>query len=222
MNIRVTSRSAIFVAVLLISVIGFLLVLQATPEGAGLSDDSIAYIAGARSIAAGDGYREAWLESNQPVTHFPPGFPSVLAFFGFLGIDPLHAARYVNAFLFFLTAGLLGILAWRMTPSLTAGLVLAGLFILCGDLLQIHAMAMSEPLFIFVSLLSFWMFDLYFERHQGIWLIACATLTGVAYLTRYSGLALAATFIAALLILHKTWKQRLVSSTIYIVAALPW
>ena len=154
MNIRITSRPAVFIAVLLISLIGFCLVLQATPEGAGLSDDSIAYIAGARSMVAGHGYREAWLASNQPVTHFPPAFPSVLAFFGFLGIDPLHAARFVNALLFGLSAGLLGILAWRMTPSLTAGLVLAGLFVLSGDLLQVHAVAMSEPLFIFLSLLS--------------------------------------------------------------------
>jgi 4-amino-4-deoxy-L-arabinose transferase-like glycosyltransferase len=223
MNIRITSRLAIFIALLLISVIGFVLVLQATPEGAGLSDDSIAYIAGARSMVAGDGYREAWLASNQPVTHFPPAFPAVLAVFGFLGIDPLHAARYVNAFLFFLTAGLLGILAWRMTPSLTAGLVIGGLFVLCSDLLQVHAMAMSEPLFIFVSLLSFWMFDLYFERdHHWLWLIACATLVGIAYLTRYSGLALIATFVVALFILHKSWKQRLTSIGIFIAATLPW
>jgi 4-amino-4-deoxy-L-arabinose transferase-like glycosyltransferase len=223
MNIRVTSRLAMFIALLLISVIGFVLVLQATPEGAGLSDDSIAYIAGARSIVAGQGYREAWLASNQPVTHFPPAFPAILASFGFLGIDPLHAARYVNAFLFFLSAGLLGILAWRMTPSLTAGLVLAGLFVLCSDLLQVHAMAMSEPLFIFLSLLSFWMFDLYFERdHHWLWLIACATFVGMAYLTRYSGLALIATFIVALFILHKSWKQRFTSIGIFAAATLPW
>src|SRR6266508_4661842 len=139
MNMRVTSRSAIFVAVLLVSLLGFLFVLQATPEGAGLSDDSIAYIAGARSMVAGHGFREAWLASDQPVTHFPPAFPSVLAFFGFLGIDPLHAARFVNAFLFGLSAGLIGTLAWRMVPSLTAGLVLGGLFILSSDLLQVHA-----------------------------------------------------------------------------------
>src|SRR5215216_1539036 len=205
-------RLASFIALSLIALIGIVLIIQATPNGLGLSDDSIAYIAGARSLAAGHGYREAWLASNQPVTHFPPAFPSVLAFFGFLGIDPLHAARFVNAFLFFLTAGLLGILAWRMTPSLTAGLVLAGLFVLCGDLLQVHAMAMSEPLFIFLSLLSFWMFDLYFERHHHwLWLIACGTFVGMAYLTRYAGLALVATFVAALLILHTTWRKRLTS-----------
>ena len=222
MNIRITSRSAMFVALLLISVIGVILVLQATPEGAGLSDDSIAYIAGARSMLAGHGYREAWLASNQPVTHFPPAFPALLAFLGFLGVDPLHAARYVNALLFGLNAGLLGILAWRMTPSLTAGLVLAGLFILCADLLQVHAVAMSEPLFIFVSLLSFWMFDLYFERDQHWWLGACATFVGIAYLTRYSGLALLATFVVALLILKKGWKQKLATSAMFVAGTLPW
>lgn len=223
MNIRVTFRSAIFAAWLLIAMTGFTLVLLATPEGAGLSDDSIAYIAGARSMVAGNGYREAWLASNQPVTHFPPAFPAVLAFFGFLGIDPVNAARWVNAFLFGATAGLLGILIWRMTPSLTAGLVAAGLFVLSADLLQVYAMAMSEPLFIFVALLSFWMFDLYFERdHHWLWLIACATFVGIAYLTRYSGLALLATFVVALLILHKTWKQRLNSIGIFVAAALPW
>jgi 4-amino-4-deoxy-L-arabinose transferase-like glycosyltransferase len=222
MNIRVTSRFAIFVALLLISIIGVLLVLQATPEGAGLSDDSIAYIAGARSMVAGHGYREAWLASNQPVTHFPPAFPSLLAFFGLFGLDPLHAARWVNALLFGANAGLLGVLAWRMTPSLTAGLVLAGLFILSSDLLQVHAVAMSEPLFIFLSLLSFWMFDLYFERDQHWWLGACATFVGMAYLTRYSGLALIATFVVALFVLHKSWKQKLVHSALFVAGTLPW
>src|SRR5512145_2526933 len=98
MKLRVTSRPAMFVALLLIALIGVLLVLQATPEGSALSDDSIAYIAGARSVVAGNGYREAWLASNQPVTHFPPAFPAVLAFFGYLGIDPLHAVRRAPPF----------------------------------------------------------------------------------------------------------------------------
>jgi 4-amino-4-deoxy-L-arabinose transferase-like glycosyltransferase len=222
MNLHVTSRSASFVAMLLIAVIGVLLVLQATPEGAGLSDDSIAYIAGARSMVAGNGYREAWLASDQPVTHFPPAFPAVLAFFGFLGIDPLHAARFVNAILFGLTAGLLGTLAWRMVPSLTAGLVLAGLFVLCGALLPVYAVAMSEPLFIFLSLLAFWMFDLYFERNYHLWLGACATFVGMAYLTRYSALALVATFVVALLILQRGWKKKLTSSAMFIAGTLPW
>src|SRR5512134_3452957 len=223
---RIPPRLASFIALCLIALLGMVLVIRATPNGLGLSDDSIAYIAGARSMVAGDGYREAWLASNQPVTHFPPGFSSVLAFFGLFGVDPLRGARWINALLFGLNAWLLGILGWRMTPSLTAGLVLAALFVSSSEMFQVHAVTMSEPLFIFLSLLSFWMFDLHFERRGGgegwLWLIACGTFVGMAYLTRYAGLALAATFVVALLILHNGWKKKLLSTGIFLVSVLPW
>ena len=220
---RIPPRLASFLALCFIAVIGIVLVLRATPNGLGLSDDSIAYISGARSMAAGDGYREAWLASNEPVTHFPPAFSSVLAFFGLFGADPLRAARWVNALLFGFNAALLGILGWRMTPSLTAGVALAALFVTSAEMFSVHAVAMSEPLFIFLSLLAFWMFDLYFERHHHwLWMIACGTFVGMAYLTRYAGLALVATFVAALVILHTTWRKRLTSIAILLASAAPW
>src|SRR5512138_112190 len=223
MTIRISPRIVSFLALGLIALLGIVLIIRANPDGLGLSDDSIAYIAGARSMVAGDGYREAWLASNGPVTHFPPAFPTVLAFFGVLGIDPLRAARWVNALLFGLNAGLLGILAWRMRRSLVAGLVLAALFVASGEMFQVHAVTMSEPLFIFLSLLSFWMFDLYFERdHHWWWLIACGTFVGMAYLTRYAGLALVATFVVALLILHTNWRKRLTGIGIFLASTLPW
>lgn len=232
MNLRISPRLASILTLSLLAVAGTFLVLRATPEGLGLSDDSIAYIAGARSMLAGDGYREAWLESNQPVTHFPPGFSSVLAFFGLFGLDPLRGTRFVNALLFGINAGLLGILVWRMTPSLTAGLVAAGLFIANGDLLQVHTAAMSEPLFIFLSLLAFWTFDLYFELPpssvgRGIsgewwWLVACGAFAGMAYLTRYAGLALVATFLVAIVILRSTWRKRFTSVGIFLAGFVPF
>ena len=232
MNTRLSPRLASFLTLILIAVIGTLLILKATPEGLELSDDSIAYIAGARSMLAGNGYREAWLESNQPVTHFPPGYSSVLAFFGLFGLDPLRGTRFVNALLFGINAALLGILIWRMTPSLTAGLVAAGLFVVSGDMLQVHAAAMSEPLFIFLSLLAFWNFDLYFELPpssigKGIagewwWLVASGVFAGMAYLTRYAGLALVATFIVAIFILRTNWKKRFASIGIFLAGFLPF
>jgi len=231
-KIRVPPRLIAILILGLLVGMGVFLILKATPEGLGLSDDSIAYIAGARSMLAGHGYREAWLASNEPVTHFPPGFSSVLAFFGLFGLDPLRGTRFVNALLFGMNAGMLGILAWRMTPSLVSGLVLAALFITSSEMFQVHAVAMSEPLFIFLSLLSFWMFDLYFERPpssvgRGIagewwWLVACAIFAGWAYLTRYAGLALAATFIVAICVLRSNWRKRLTSIGIFLAGFLPW
>ncbi|MBI1793550.1 MAG: phospholipid carrier-dependent glycosyltransferase [Chloroflexi bacterium] len=223
MNRTTIFRLASFLTLSLLSVLGVFLILKATPEGLGLSDDSIAYIAGARSLLAGNGYREAWLASNGPAIHFPPGFSSVLALVGLPGLDPLRGARFVNALLFGLNTALLGILGWRMTKSLPAGLVLAALFVVNDSLLRVHAVAMSEPLFIFLSLLAFWMFDLYFERdNHWLWLVSCGIFVGAAYLTRYAGLALIATFIVALIILHDTWRKRLTGVGIFIASVLPW
>ncbi|MBK9924192.1 MAG: phospholipid carrier-dependent glycosyltransferase [Anaerolineales bacterium] len=230
---RLNPRLISVIALGFLAILGTLLVLKATPEGLNLSDDSIAYVAGARSILAGDGYREAYLASNQPVTHFPPGFSLVLAFFGLFGLDPLRGARLVNALLFGLNAGLLGILVWRMTPSLMAGLVLAALFVTNSEMLQVHTAAMSEPLFISFSLFALWMFDIYFERPparfgwQGSvkgrwWLVFCAVFTGMAYLTRYAGLALVAVFIAALFILYPFWRDRFGNTMIFLAGFLPF
>lgn len=229
---RIPPRLAAILILGLLAVIATFLVLRATPDGLALWDDSIAYVAGARSILAGDGYRAVWLASSKPVTHFPPGFSSALSFLGLFELDPLRGTRFLNALLFGLNAGLLGILVWRMTPSLTAGLVLAALFAANGEMLQVHAAAMSEPLFIFLSLLAIWMFDLYFERPpssvgRGVagewwWLVACAVFTGLAYLTRYSGIALAATFLAAIVILRTTWYKRWTSIWIFLAGFLPW
>lgn len=223
MTIRLSPRFISFVILGLLAVIGITLVLRATPEGLGLSDDSIAYIAGARSMLAGNGYREAWLASNGPVTHFPPAFSGLLAFIGLFGLDPLRGARFLNALLFGLNIFLLGILGWRMTKSLPAGPALAALFLLNDSLLRVHVAAMSEPLFIFLSLVAFWMFDLYMERDEHwLWLLSCGILNGMAYLTRYAGLALVATFLVALVVLHRTWRRRLISAGIFLSGVLPW
>ncbi len=223
MNRTTILHIASFLTLGLLAALGVFLILKSTPEGLGLSDDSIGYIAGARSILAGHGYRESWLASNGPVTHFPPGFSFVLAFIGLFGLDPLRGTRFLNALLFGMNTGLLGILGWRMTKSLPAGLILAALFVANSQLLQVHAMAMSEPLFIFLSLLAFWMFDLYFERnHHWLWLVLTAFSAGAAYLTRYAGLALVLTFVVALFVLHDSWRKRFISAGIFIVSFLPW
>ena len=185
MTTRLSARLVSVVVLGLLAAAGFLLVLRATPEGVALTDDSIGYIAGARSMVAGHGYREAWLASNGPVTHFPPAYSSVLAFIGMFGLDPLRGARFLGAVLFGLSAIVLGILGWRMTRSLPAGLLLAALFVLNDSLLRVHASALSEPLFIFLSMLAFWMLDLYFERDMHwLWLLAAGIFVGLAYLTR--------------------------------------
>ena len=164
MNRFLTSQLLFVLALGLIAAGATGLILYSTPEGLGLSDDSIGYIAGARSILDGQGYREAWLASNGPVTHFPPGFSAVLALVGLSGLDPLRGARFLNALLFGANALLLGVIGWQMTKSQIAGVLLALLFAVNASLFNAHAVAMSEPLYIFFSLIAFLTFSEYFTQ----------------------------------------------------------
>ena len=216
------SQFLFIIALGLIAVGAMSVLLYSTPEGLGLSDDSIAYIAGARSILAGNGYCEAWLASNGPVTHFPPGFSFLLALTGLSGLDPLRGARFLNSMLFGANAFLLGILGWRMTRSQIAGVVLALLLAVNASLFNAHAVAMSEPLYIFFSLAAFLVFSEYFKAEKNIWLIATGILTAFAYLTRYAGLALLATFLVALILPHDIWKKRLTSAAIFLASFIPF
>ena len=221
------SQSLFLIALGLIALGAIGMLLYSTPEGLGLSDDSIGYIAGARSILSGQGYREAWLATMDPLHIFPLAFHHYLALIGLSGLDPLRGARFLNALLFGANAFLLGIIGWRMTRSQIAGVVLALLFAVNASLFNAHAVAMSEPLYIFFSLAAFLTFsfsELHFDTavESKIWLIATGILTAFAYLTRYAGLALLATFLVALILLHDTWKKRLTSAGIFLASVLPF
>ena len=215
--------AVLFLTLGLLAVAGIWLLAYSTPFGLGLNDDSIAYIAGARSMLDGNGYREAWLASNEPVTHFPPGFPAVLALIGFLtDLDPVRGARALNGLLFGLNVAFTGWVGWRMTSSRIAGMVAAALTVTSSSLLYIHTRAMSEPLYIFLMLLSFLLLDYYFERSKNYYLVFLGFVLGWAYLARYAAISLLATIIAVLLILHEDWLKRLKSVIVLALSAFPW
>ncbi len=212
----------LFLLLWLISILGVWLLLYSTPEGLGLNDDSIAYISGARGILSGEGYRELWLVSKGYLTHFPPGFSGMLAMISFLTrVDPLRVARVMNALFFGGNAFLLGLLCWRGTKSRSAAIFLAALFVAAPAFLRIHSNAMSEPQYILLTLIVILLFDIYFERGQISWLIASGLIASIAYLTRYAALALIATILLSLLILHYDWRTRLTRSAIFLASAFP-
>lgn len=214
-------------AILAISAMAILYI--STPVGAGLANDSVAYIAGARSLLLGKGYSDIWLDSSlEPVTHYPPLLSLSLSALGLLGIDPLRGARILNIFLFGINTALMGLLGWRMTRSSMAAVWLAALFMLNAAMLRLHVFALSEPLYLFLSLLAFLCFDHYYispnRQHKTTWLILAGLSTGLASLTRYSALALLPTFIIVLFFFssyHKTWRARLAAASLFLAGAIP-
>ncbi len=226
---------------LLIAIAAGWTVWYVTPAGLGLTNDSAAYIGGARSLLAGTGYSDIWLDSTrEPITHYPPLLSLTLSGIGLLtSLDPYRAARALHIVLFAANTGLIGFLGWRMTRSQPAALLLALLFAANAQLLRIHAYVLSEPLFIFFSLLSFLSFDFAIEQRASSknisgalkagywslitdnWLLLTGFLAGLAFLTRYSGLALIATFLAAIFLFQPDWRSRFVKIGQFLAGVLP-
>jgi 4-amino-4-deoxy-L-arabinose transferase-like glycosyltransferase len=207
----------------LIALAGCWMLKVSTPFGLGLSNDSIAYIAGARAILRGQGYSQIWLGSQlQPITHFPPLLSSVLALISLSGLDPLRGARLLNILLFGGNTVLLGIVGWRMTHSRVAGAMLSFLFISNSALLRVHSYILSEPLYLFISLAAFLLFAIYIKKKRTGWLVGTGCAVGLAYLTRYAGLALLATLGMALVFLQNTGRKRITSLLVFFGSACPW
>jgi 4-amino-4-deoxy-L-arabinose transferase-like glycosyltransferase len=248
------SRTPYFSLLILLSLAAGFVLWYATPAGLGLTNDSAAYIGGARSLLAGSGYSDVWLDSElEAVTHYPPLLSLALGGIGLLGIDPYRGARVLNILLFAANTGLIGLLGWRMTKSQAAGIFLALLFGTNAQLLRIHAQVLSEPLFLFLSLASFLTFSIAFENQSAKknielntalrpfdelraslraapsaqdwilkpehWLLLTGLLTGFAFLTRYSALALIATFLIAIFLLFSNLRFKRI--TFFLAGAVP-
>ncbi len=219
-------RKPVFALLLgMVTATGIWLLKFSTPFGLGLIDDAISYIAAARAFLSGLGFTRTWLATGlEPITHWPPGFPATLAAISFvLDIDPYRSARLLNMLVFGGNAALLALLGYKMTRSYLAGLVLSLLFLSNPALLNLHAQALSEPLYIFLSLFAFLAFYRYFsgEKVQRRWITLAGFLTALSYITRYAALSLLATFIVAILILRPTWRKRLISLGSFLLGAAP-
>jgi hypothetical protein len=91
------------------------LFIATRPWGIGVSEDSVSYIGGARSLLNGLGYRADM--RNDPAIYFPPLFSLSLVCLGIIGLDPLEGARILHAWLFGLNALVVGGLLKKLDSS---------------------------------------------------------------------------------------------------------
>lgn len=127
--------------------------------GLGVSALSVCYTEAARNFISGLGFavfsKGGTVES---LVAYPPGFPFLLSWGWFLGMDAFHWARILNVIFFGINIFLAGILAWSWSRSRVAGWVAAGLLLVSPHALGIHLHLLSEPvalsclLFFFISL----------------------------------------------------------------------
>ncbi len=195
----------------LMSAAGVYLVLLVTRHGAGLGSDSAVYIAAARNWLAG--YGLSWVSAGMeasPVTLHGPLYSLVLAGLQVLSIDPLTGARVVNALSFGLEVFLIGYLMKRAVGSSSFSLLGSLLLLSMGEAIGIHSWAMSDPLYLALSLLGIALLSAFLEWRRWFFLAAAGLAVGLACLTRYVGLALAVASVVVLLLDNRAgWRRRL-------------
>ena len=85
------SKSNTLPAVLALAMFGVWAILLATRPGIGVTPDSTVYIDAARNLAAGHGLTAFAADGqSRPLTHYPPLYPSMLAFLA-TGGRPIEA-----------------------------------------------------------------------------------------------------------------------------------
>lgn len=187
-------RWALFAILLaLMAVYAASLLLSATTVyGIGIRSDSVAYIWSARNLAEGIGLGRLDGGGNfKAMTHWPPLYPVVLAAFPLFGMEVIEGARWLAAVLGGLNVALVGWILARITrsPWFAASGALVVLF--SPAMAETNLQAMTEPLYISLSLLALLFLDAALRRGGRRWLLAAAVFTALALLTRYVGLALA-------------------------------
>jgi len=175
---------------ILLALVGVVIILISTSRyGAGLSPDSVRYIATARNIIAGDGFTSY---DGSPIVIWPPLYPALLALLGGIsGIDPLLLTNVVNAIIFGLIVYVGGVLTLKNVTSYTA-LAYVGMvaILISSALFEVSVMAWTEPLFILLLLLSLYFLDSYLSKKDITSLILFSSSVALSSLTRYIGVTL--------------------------------
>jgi 4-amino-4-deoxy-L-arabinose transferase-like glycosyltransferase len=203
------SRLVPYILLLLFIGIGMFLVWYSTIWGAGLISDSFQYTASARSLVSGDGFSLPYGDGGlQPMTKYPPMFSILLAGFELLGGTALQGARILNIILFGLNIFLVFYSTRRLAHSNGFALLAALLFAISFVMVEAHSWALSEPLYISLSLASILLIQKYFEETGASWIVLAALAASAAFLTRYVGVSLVLSIGIVILLIRTTVKQR--------------
>lgn len=182
---------------LLLSVCAMVGIFWVIAQGVGVSPDSTHYIETARSLVDGKGYTV----NGKVMTHFPPGYPLLLAVMGIVtGREILPVARGMAVLFYGLNLFLMGAVFLRATRgNLISTVCMLTLFILSGPVLFVHSMAWSEAPFMMVTLTGLLVLMRYGHRPSVSRLLLMSGLIGYAVITRYIGIALIPAFTIILL-----------------------
>ena len=163
------------------------------PPGPGLDPDATAYLGAGISLATGHGLRvptAIWFnpDTTAPLSHFPPGFPTLIAAGIRVGLIPTNAARFIEAASAATTVAFVAFLLFEAGTTIGAFTAVA-LLAVTPAMVIMHASVLSEPLFLALFVCFVWQLSRHGENN---WrrTLALGALAAAATLVRYAGASL--------------------------------
>lgn len=185
----------------------------ATRWGPGIGGDATIYIESARNFLAGHGLGLLGPRGEfRLLPYFPPFYSLVIAALGWMGVDLVAAAHWVNMLSFAGLIFLTGAVTLRISRSWLLALAIELLLAMSPVLIPTYSWAMSEPLSFLlgfaalVSMLSYLGVGVSANgssvpRRGKVLLLLSALLAGCSFLTRYSSVAFVAVGVLGVLLL---------------------
>lgn len=181
-----------YITSLLISGLGMASIgLRQSTYGVALRPDSTLYIRVAENLVKGGGFTSWGDKILLDYYSHVPLFPFALSIINSVGIsDKFTAAARLNMLAFGLS--ILILIAW-LRIKIRSRFIIAYVGIACalspllGD---IHATALTEPLFILFVVAALLSLDLFFDSGKPQWLIFVALFSDLSWLTRYVGISI--------------------------------
>ena len=173
------------------------ILVRTATYSAVVGGDALAFLSVALNFLAGEGWQDF---KGDPMVRWPFLFPLLLAAFGWVGIEPLEAGRWINSTAFGLTILAAG--CWLRSNLRSRWLALAATAIIAASVPLSHSasLLMTESLFVLLTLLALMQLAAFLNRRTVAPLWWAAVFTALAALTRYPGVVLIGVGVLVLLV----------------------
>ncbi|HEY0994430.1 MAG TPA: hypothetical protein VGD77_00430 [Gemmatimonadaceae bacterium] len=209
------------------AVVFAVLYLVARPLAVGAVQDDGIYMVLARALATGEGYRYIHLPGMPHATHYPPGYPALLAILWRLWPSfPENVALFqlANVLCAAVAAGVLVSLATRAGLSVRAGVAVALAGSLMLPALVVVSPLMSEPLWLAITLPLLLAADRWLAEGTPGELATAALLgawTAASALVRTQSVVILAVLVL-LLASRRRWRDAVAAGAAGTILLLPW
>jgi hypothetical protein len=213
-----------------VALVAALALALASRPGLVVSPDSVAYLDSAHNLRAGHGLELSASYPNLeplirgrhpfPLIHWAPLYPATLAAGSKLAGGELTAARWLMVLTLAGNVALFGLVLWRLSGRSEPVTVLGTVALALSPVgLPLHRAALSEPLFLLLSIGGFELLARYLLHGGTRRLLWAGALLVLALLTRYAGLPLmGATFLGLLVYGAGGIRTRLLRASVFCAA----